>query len=115
MQRGNPSSQSVQLVPSKQLPRECTAIHTQLLGRLEDPIRQHESACTEKNLLEQRLKAKLEKNEKLKHKLKKLKSQNEEISASIRGDMDRTHSKISACETEIENLNTRIKELEKNY
>ena len=108
-----PLTHSVQLVPSEQLPRESTAVHTQLLGRLEDSIRQHERACTEKNLLEQRLKAKSEKYEKLKHELEELKSQNEEISASIHDDMARAQSRISACESGIVNLQTRIKELEK--
>ena len=108
-----PLTHSVQLVSSEQLPRESTAVHTQLLGRLEDSIRQHERACTEKNLLEQRLKAKSEKYEKLKQELEELKSQNEEISASIHDDMARAQSRISACESGIVNLQTRIKELEK--
>ena len=108
-----PLIHSVQPVPSEQLQRESTAVHTQLLGRLEDSIRQHERACTEKNLLEQRLKAKSEKHEKLKHELETLKSQNNEISASLRDDMDRAQSRISACESVIMTLKTRIKELEK--
>ena len=108
-----PLTHSVQLVPSEQLPRESTAIHTQLLGRLEDSIRQHERACTEKNLLEQRLKAKSEKYEKLKQELEELKSQNKEISASVRDNMDRAQSRISACESGMMTLKTRIKELEK--
>ena len=62
-----PHSAQLVHVPSEEIPRENTAIHTQLLGRLEDSIRQHKRACTEKNLLEQRLKAKSEKYEKLKH------------------------------------------------
>ena len=104
---------SAQLVPSEEIPRESTAIHTQLLGRLEDSIRQHERACTEKNLLEQRLKAKSEKYEKLKYDLEALKNQTKEISASIRDDMDRAQSRILACESGMMTLKTRIKELEK--
>jgi chromosome segregation ATPase len=108
-----PHSAQLVHVPSEDLARESTAIHTQLLGRLEDSIRQHERACTEKNLLEQRLKAKSEKYEKLKHDLEALKSQTKEISASIRDNMDRTQSRILACESGIMTLKTRIKELEK--
>ena len=104
---------SAQLVPSEEIPRESTAIHTQLLGRLEDSIRQHECACTEKNLLEQRLKAKSEKYEKLKNDLEALKSQTKEISTSIRDDMDLAQSRILACESGMMDLKTRIKELEK--
>ena len=104
---------SAQLVPSEEIPRESTTIHTQLLGRFEDSIRQHEHACTEKNLLEQRLKAKSEKYEKLKHDHEALKSQTKEISASIQDDMDRAQHKILACESRIMDLKTRIKELEK--
>ena len=100
-------------LPSEEIPRENTAIHTQLLGRLEDSIRQHERARTEKNLLEQRLKAKSEKYEKLKHDLEALKSQTKEISASIRDDMGQAQSRILACENGMMTLKTRIKELEK--
>ena len=108
-----PHSAQLVHVPSEEIPRENTAIHTQLLGRLEDSIRQHERACTEKNLLEQRLKAKSEKYEKLKHDLEALKSQTKEISASIQDNMDRAQSRILVCESGIMNLKTRIKELEK--
>ena len=100
-------------VPSEEIPRESTAIHTQLLGRLEDSIRQHERARTEKNLLEQRLKAKSEKYEKLKHDLEVLKGQTKEISASIRDDMDQAQSRILACESGMMTLKTKIKKLEK--
>ena len=104
---------SVQPISSEQLPRESTAIHTQLLGRLEDSIRQHERACTEKNLLELKLKAKSEKYEKLKNEFEALKSQNEEISASTHGNMDRAQSRILALESGMMTLKTRIKGLEK--
>ena len=109
-----PLIHSVQLsIPSEQLPRETTAVYTQLLGKLEDSIRQHERACTEKKLLEQRLKAKSEKYESLKRELEVLQRENEETSASIRDSVDRTQSRILACESQIENLKTRIKKLEK--
>ena len=107
-----PLSQNVQLVPTEELPRESATLHTRLLGKYENSIRQHERACTEKNLLEQRLKAKSEKYEKLKQELEVLKSQNQEIS-SIREGVARAESRISACESGVENLKARIKELEK--
>ena len=108
-----PHSAQLVHVPSEEIPRESTAIHSQLLGRLEDSIRQHERACTEKNLLEQRLKAKSDKYEKLKHDLEALKSQTKEISASIQDNMDKTQSRILACESGMMTLKIRIKELEK--
>ena len=108
-----PHSAQLVHVPSEEIPRESTAIHTQLLGRLEDSIRQHERACTEKNLLEQRLKAKSEKYEKLKHDLEALKTQTKEISSSIQDNMDKTQSRILACESGMMTLKARIKELEK--
>ena len=108
-----PHSAQLVHVPSEEIPRESTAIHSQLLGRLEESIRQHERACTEKNLLEQKLKAKSEKYEKLKHDLEALKCQTKEISASIQDDMDRAQSRILDCESGMMNLKTRIKELEK--
>jgi DNA repair exonuclease SbcCD ATPase subunit len=108
-----PRSGQLVHVPSEEIPRESTAIHTQLLGRLEDSIRQHEHACTEKNLLEQKLKAKSEKYEKLKHDLEALKSQTKEISTSVHDNMDQAQSRILAYESKITTLKTKIKELEK--
>jgi chromosome segregation ATPase len=81
--------------------------------KYEDSIRQHERACTERNLLEQRVRAKSEKYEKLKHDLEALKSQTKEISASIRDNRDVAQSRILACESGIMILKTRIKELER--
>ena len=107
-----PLSQTFQLVPSEQLPRESVALHTKLLGRFEDSIRQHERACAEKNLLEQRLKTKSEECEKLKQELEALKSQNQETS-SIREEVARAESRISACESGVDNLKIKLKELEK--
>ena len=105
------SSQNIELVQSVQSPQENATLHTKLLGKFEESIRRHERACAEKNLLQQRLKTKSEKYEKLKHELEVLKNQNEKTS-SVRDDMDRAQSRISACENGISNLKTRIKELE---
>ena len=46
---------------------------TSLFGKLEDSIRQHEHACAEKKVLEERMKSKEEENEKLKIELEHLK------------------------------------------
>ena len=105
-------SQNVQHVPSEQLQRESTKLHTKWLGRFEDSIRQFECAHTEKNLLKQRLMTKSEKHDKLKHELQALKGKDQETS-SIYDNMASTQSRISACEFKITNLKKRIKELEK--
>ena len=77
-----------------------------LLGRFEDSIRQHEHACAEKKLLEERLKVKSEKCERLKGELETLKGQNEELASN-------TQSRITACTKQIENLEKRIEKLHK--
>ena len=102
-----PLSQSVQHVPSGDLPKECALQQSSLLGRFEDSIRQHERACAEKNLLEKNLKTKSEECERLKDELEALKSQSHE-SASIHNAQDR----LAACESEITNLKTRIYKME---
>ena len=106
------SPQSIQQVPNEQLPRESTTFHFKLLGRFEDSIRQHEGACIEKNLLEQRLQTKSEKYEKLKHELQSLKEKNQETSL-IHDDIARVQSRISGCECKITNLKKKIEELQK--
>ena len=102
------SSQNAELMQSVLSPKENSTLHSKLLRRFEHAIRQHEYACAEKNLLQQRLKTKSEKYEKLKHELEVLKNQNEEIS-TIRDEMDRAQSRLSTCENGISNLKTRIK------
>ena len=106
-----PSPQSIQLVPSGDLSRESALQQSFLLGRFEDSIRQHEHACAVKSLLEKRLKTNLEESEKLKDELETLKSQNQEA-ATIHNDVSSIQGRLTACESEITNLKTRMNELD---
>ena len=101
-----PLSKAVQQVPLGELSKETTLQQSSLLGRFEDSIRQHEHACAEKTLLEERLKVKSEKCERLKGELETLKGQNEE-------QVSNTQSRITACTNQIENLKKGIEELQK--
>ena len=101
-----PLSKAVQQVPLGELSKETTLQQSSLLGKLEDSIRQHEHACAEKKLLEERLKVKTETCEILKGELETLKGQNQELASN-------TQSRITACTKQIENLEKRIKELQK--
>ena len=101
-----PLSKAVQQVPLGELSKETTLQQSALLGRFEDSIRQHEHACAEKNLLEERLKVKSEKCERLKGELETLKGQNLELARN-------TQSRITACTKQIENLEKRIEKLQK--
>ena len=61
-----PLSKAVQQVPLGELSKATTLQQSFLLRRFEDSIRQHEHACAEKKLLEERLKVKSENCESLK-------------------------------------------------
>ena len=100
-----PSDQAIQQLPPGELAKESVLQQSALLGRFEDSTRQHERACAEKNLLEERLKVKSEKYKTLKKQLETGTGQNKE--------QESTQSRISACTTQIENLKKRIKELQK--
>jgi hypothetical protein len=104
-----PSSQTVQPMPSAELPREYTSLQSSLLGKLEDSIRQHERACAERCLLEEKLKIKSREHEVLKQEFEALKSQTEKAS-SIQSSLQ---SKIADCEQEIETLQDKVKKLER--
>ena len=106
-----PLSQSIQPVPSGDLPRESALQQSSLLDRFEDSIRQHERACAEKNLLEKKLKTKSEKNARLRDELENLKRQSQETS-SIKNEVANVQGRLTACESGITNLKTRISELE---
>ena len=56
-------AQIVQLVPNEELLRETALLQASLLGKFEDAVRQHERACTEKCMLEERLKTIAKENE----------------------------------------------------
>ena len=101
-----PLSKAVQQVPLGELSKESTVQQSFLLGRFEDSIRQHEHACAEKKLLEERLKVKTEKCERLKVELKTLRDQNQELASN-------TQSRIEVCVDNIESLKKRIEELQK--
>ena len=101
-----PLSKAVQQVPLGELSKEIPLQQSALLGRFEDSIRQHEHACAEKKVLEEWLKVKSEKCERLKGELETLKGQNEELASNIQ-------SKIVACTNKIENLEKRIEELQR--
>ena len=68
-------SQTVQSIPSEELPREYTSLQSSLLGKLEDFIQQHERACAERGSLEEKLKIKSGEYEILKQEFEALKSQ----------------------------------------
>ena len=100
-----PSAQAIQQLPPGELAKESALQQSALLGRFEDSIRQHERACAEKNLLEERLKVKSDKYEQLKEELETLRGQNQEGT--------NTQSRISARTIQIENFKKRIDELQK--
>ena len=101
-----PLSKAVQQVPLGEFSKETTLQHSSLLGRFEDSIRQLEHACAEKKHLEDRLKVKSEKCERLKGELEILKDQNREQASN-------TQSRIVACTNQIENFKKRIEELQR--
>ena len=88
-----PLSKAVQQVPLGELSKETTLQQSSLLGRFEDSIRQHEHACAEKKLLEDRLKV-----------LESSKDEN---------DTAKMENKIETCTNQIESLKKRIEELQK--
>ena len=94
------TSQNVQ---SEDLPRESVLLQNSLLGKFEDSIRQHERACAERSVLEEKLKAKLQEYE-------CLKSQTQEAS-STQSSMADAQSRIT-CEREIESLKEKVEMLE---
>ena len=100
-----PSAQANQQLQLGELAKESALQQSSLLGRFEDSIRQHERACAEKKLLEERLKVKSEKCKTLKAELETLRGQNQEVT--------NTQSRISACTIQTENLRKRIEELQK--
>ena len=100
-----PSAQANQQLQPGELAKESALQQSSLLGRFEDSIRQHERACAEKKLLEERLKVKSEKCKTLKVELETLRGQNQEVA--------NTQSRISACTIQIENLKKRTEELQK--
>ena len=101
-----PSAQAIQQLPPGELSKESALQQSSLLGRFEDSIRQHERACAEKNLLEERLKVKSEKCKRLKDELETLRKQNQELASN-------TQRKITACTGKIDEFKKRMEELRK--
>ena len=92
-----PLSQNVQLVPSEELPRESALLQSSLLGKFADSIRQHERACAEKGLLEERLRVKSEECQQIKDELQVMKGQIQESSDKVAT----AESRITRYESEI--------------
>ena len=105
-----PLTGDLRQIPRGELPRESVVQQTHLLGRLEEAVRQHEHVIAEKISLEEKLKAKTEKCEKLKAKFQALRSETQKL---VTKEAAEAKSKIAACESEIENLKERVKEVEK--
>ena len=95
-------------VPVQSDHRETEVVQGSLLGRLEESIRQHERACTEKRILEDSLKAKTEECAKLNSELEAMKSQNDKANIDAIAD---AQSRITDCENEISNLEVKFGEL----
>jgi hypothetical protein len=129
-----PSSQTVQSVPSEELPRESALVQTILLGKFEDSTRQHEHACAKRRSLEEKLKIKSREHEVLMHvvplhaptqnyewmlraeskecdrltdELEALEKQNQQATSDANARI-----RITACEQEISALKLRVEELE---
>ena len=105
-----PSTGDLRQIPRGELPRESVVQQTHLLRRLEEAVRQHEHARVEKISLEEKLKVKTEKCEKLKAKFQALQSETQKL---VTKEAAEAKSKIAACESEIENLKERVQEVEK--
>ena len=101
---------SFHLVPVPNVSRETEVVQGSLLGRLEDSIRQHERACSDKRILEETLNAKTEECARLNSELEAMKSQNDKAKIDAIADAQR---RIADCENEIGNLEVKFSELEK--
>ena len=100
-------TQTIQLLPSEELPRESALLQSSLLGKFEDVIRQHERACAEKSALKEKLKAKVEEHETLKQEFEVSKNQMQVGSSVPSGIADR----MTECEHEIEAIKARVSKL----
>ena len=107
VQENTNTTQSVQLLPSEELPRESALLQRSLLGKFEDAIRQHECACVEKRFLEEKLKAKVEEYETLKQEFEASKRQMQVASFVQSGVADG----ITKCEHEIEVIKAKVEKL----
>ena len=105
--------QNSQLTPLTQLTSgEVVKQQTSHFGKLEDAVRQHERACSEKKVLEESIKTKEEENRRLKKELDSLKQNQTTDSGLIGSIIISTEGRISAFESEMRELRGRIEELE---
>ena len=104
-----PLAQIVQYVPNEDQPKDGLLLQSSLLGKFEDSVRQHEHACTEKNLLEERLRVKSEEYEQIKRDLEGMKGQIQESSDKVTA----VQRRIANYEGEINKLKIKISELKK--
>ena len=105
-----PLSKIVELVPLVELSKETTLQQSALLERYKDSIRQHEQACAEKKLLEERLKVKSERYETLKGELETLKGQSQKLASNTQGRKTADTKQIEEHEKRIEELQKTIEE-----
>ena len=106
-------TQDIQLLQSEKLSQQCILQQHSLISRLEDSVRKHESACTEKSLLEERLKTRTEENERLRAQLEVMTSQGGQDDSSSDSGSDKANleARMQSCESEIAELRERIDSL----
>ena len=94
-------AQTVQFMSNEELIRETSLLQASLLEKFEDVVRQHERACTEKRMLEEKLKT-----------IAKSSEKEFEISRVAAKSVLTTQSLATDCEHELETLKERISKLE---
>ena len=94
-------AQTVQFMSNEELIRETSLLQASLLEKFEDVVRQHERACTEKRMLEDKLKT-----------IAKSSEKEFEISRVAAKTVLTTQSLATDCEYELETLKERISKLE---
>ena len=98
------TTETIQHLPNEELPRESALLQSSLLGKFEDAIRQHERACTERSVLEMKLKAKVVEHKSLKQEFEASRNQSSSCQSGVA-------DRITECEHEIEAIKTRVEEL----
>ena len=98
---------TAETVSLEELPKESGLLQSSFLGRFEDSIRQHERACTEKCVLEEKLKAKAQEYDSLKQEFEAMKSQPQAVSS-----VANAQSRMIDSEHEIETVKENIRKLE---
>ena len=91
--------------------KEIVKQQTSFFGKLEDAIRQHERACADKSMLEERLKSSDDEIEQLKKELGNLRSSTIDSTVNL-SKIEAAQCRISICEEEMSKLTARLEELE---